>query len=51
MTKANDSVIKHADGISRCFWCGTDPVYMAYHDDEWGVPEYDFTRAVRKAPA
>ena len=41
MTKANDSVIKHDDGISRCFWCGTDPFYMAYHDDEWGVPEYD----------
>ena len=41
MTKANDSVIKHEDGIVRCFWCGTDPVYMAYHDDEWGVPEYD----------
>ena len=29
MNKANDSVIKHEDGISRCFWCGTDPVYMA----------------------
>src|ERR1041384_6672728 len=41
MTKASDSVIRHEDGISRCFWCGTDPVYMAYHDDEWGVPEYD----------
>jgi DNA-3-methyladenine glycosylase I len=41
MTATNASVIKHADGISRCFWCGTDPVYMAYHDDEWGVPEYD----------
>src|SRR4029079_18030825 len=41
MTKASDSVIKHDDGISRCFWCGTDPFYMAYHDDEWGVPEYD----------
>jgi DNA-3-methyladenine glycosylase I len=41
MTKANDSVIRHEDGITRCFWCGTDPFYMAYHDDEWGVPEYD----------
>jgi DNA-3-methyladenine glycosylase I len=35
------SVIKHEDGINRCFWCGTDPLYVAYHDDEWGVPEYD----------
>lgn len=25
----------------RCSWCGTDPVYVAYHDTEWGVPEYD----------
>jgi DNA-3-methyladenine glycosylase I len=22
----------------RCFWCGDDPLYVAYHDDEWGVP-------------
>ena len=25
----------------RCTWCGTDPRYVAYHDDEWGVPERD----------
>ena len=25
----------------RCPWCGTDPMYVAYHDDEWGVPERD----------
>lgn len=25
----------------RCTWCGQDPVYVAYHDTEWGVPEYD----------
>lgn len=25
----------------RCTWCGQDPVYVAYHDEEWGVPEYD----------
>jgi len=31
----------HEDGICRCKWCGTDPVYVAYHDTEWGVPEYD----------
>ena len=29
----------HADG--RCKWCGTDPLYVEYHDTEWGVPEYD----------
>ena len=26
---------------SRCSWCGTDPQYVAYHDTEWGRPEYD----------
>jgi len=26
---------------SRCPWCGDDPLYVAYHDTEWGVPEYD----------
>lgn len=25
----------------RCPWPGTDPLYLAYHDEEWGVPEYD----------
>ena len=25
----------------RCGWCGEDPLYVAYHDNEWGVPEYD----------
>lgn len=25
----------------RCPWCGNDPLYVHYHDTEWGVPEYD----------
>lgn len=25
----------------RCTWCGNDPLYMAYHDEEWGVPVRD----------
>jgi DNA-3-methyladenine glycosylase I len=25
----------------RCAWCGNDPLYMEYHDTEWGVPVYD----------
>jgi DNA-3-methyladenine glycosylase I len=25
----------------RCPWCGTDPLYVAYHDAEWGAPERD----------
>jgi DNA-3-methyladenine glycosylase I len=31
----------HADGICRCDWCGVDPVYVHYHDTDWGVQEYD----------
>ncbi|MEP5322381.1 DNA-3-methyladenine glycosylase I [Marinobacter alexandrii] len=26
---------------TRCTWCGTDPLYMQYHDEEWGVPVWD----------
>lgn len=28
----------------RCGWCGSDPLYVAYHDDEWGVPVHDDRR-------
>ncbi len=28
----------------RCHWCGDDPLYQAYHDEEWGVPEHDDRR-------
>ena len=27
--------------LVRCGWCGTDPLYVAYHDREWGVPVHD----------
>jgi DNA-3-methyladenine glycosylase I len=29
------------DGLKRCAWPGQDPLYVNYHDTEWGVPEYD----------
>jgi len=35
------SAILHSDGRKRCHWPGQDPLYIAYHDEEWGVPEYD----------
>ena len=28
----------------RCPWCGSDPLYIAYHDHEWGVPLHDERR-------
>ena len=36
-----DGLIPHPDHKSRCWWPGTDPLYVEYHDTEWGVPEYD----------
>lgn len=33
--------VPHEDGLHRCPWPGADPLYVAYHDEEWGVPEYD----------
>lgn len=32
-----------SDERSRCFWCGDDPLYVQYHDEEWGVPTWDET--------
>jgi len=29
------------DTKKRCEWCGDDPLYVKYHDEEWGVPVYD----------
>lgn len=29
---------------TRCEWCGTDPLYVAYHDEEWGVPVHEDRR-------
>jgi DNA-3-methyladenine glycosylase I len=31
-------VQRHGDGKLRCAWCPADPLYIAYHDSEWGVP-------------
>ena len=34
--------------IKRCFWAGDDPLMIAYHDDEWGVPIHDDRRWYEK---
>jgi DNA-3-methyladenine glycosylase I len=33
--------LAHRDGLHRCPWPGHDPAYLAYHDEEWGVPEFE----------
>ncbi len=34
-------MIEGGDGLPRCDWAGTDPLMVAYHDTEWGVPCHD----------
>lgn len=36
------------DSLTRCAWCGTDPLYVAYHDTEWGIPVHDDRRWFEK---
>ncbi|MBS0397139.1 MAG: DNA-3-methyladenine glycosylase I, partial [Proteobacteria bacterium] len=35
------TAVRHADGLRRCAWCGEDPLYVRYHDEEWGRPVHD----------
>jgi DNA-3-methyladenine glycosylase I len=37
-----------ADRRARCPWCGSDPLYVAYHDEEWGVPVVDDRKLFEK---
>jgi DNA-3-methyladenine glycosylase I len=34
--------------VKRCWWCGTDPLYVRYHDEEWGKPVKDDERLFEK---
>jgi DNA-3-methyladenine glycosylase I len=40
-------VQRHADGKLRCAWCPADPLYMPYHDTEWGVAVHDDRQLLR----
>ena len=37
-----------ADGVARCWWAGDDPLYIQYHDEEWGRPVKDDRRLFEK---
>ena len=39
--RPTQSALLHPDGLRRCPWPKQDPLYVAYHDDEWGTPERD----------
>ncbi len=42
------ATIKGEDGIARCWWCGDDPEYVRYHDEEWGQPVSEDRRLFEK---
>lgn len=39
--RGTGDIIPAVPGRERCPWAGTDPLYVAYHDEEWGVPSRD----------
>jgi DNA-3-methyladenine glycosylase I len=43
-----DGLREGADGTVRCGWAGDDPLYLAYHDTEWGRPVHDEHRLFEK---
>ncbi len=48
VAEARTGLIVGADGMMRCFWPGELPDYLAYHDNEWGVPVSDDLRLFEK---
>jgi DNA-3-methyladenine glycosylase I len=44
----NDRLRVGEDGHVRCWWCGADPLYVTYHDDEWGRRVTNDTRLFEK---
>jgi DNA-3-methyladenine glycosylase I len=43
-----NGIIRDADGVRRCWWAGNDPLYLRYHDEEWGRPVVDNNRLFEK---
>jgi DNA-3-methyladenine glycosylase I len=48
MAKSSSDLVKGDDGALRCWWCGADPEYVRYHDQEWGMPVHDDRRLFEK---
>lgn len=47
-SKPRPGLTVDAEGTARCWWCGEDPTYVRYHDDEWGFPVLDDRRLFEK---
>jgi DNA-3-methyladenine glycosylase I len=43
-----DGLVRHDDGVSRCWWAGSDSLYRRYHDEEWGRPVVNDRRLFEK---
>ncbi|MDA1195779.1 MAG: DNA-3-methyladenine glycosylase I [Planctomycetota bacterium] len=43
-----DGIERGEDGQARCWWCGLDPLYRRYHDEEWGRPVHEDRRLFEK---
>jgi DNA-3-methyladenine glycosylase I len=41
-------IVRHSDGLARCWWAGSDPLYLRYHDEEWGRPVTNDSRLFEK---
>jgi DNA-3-methyladenine glycosylase I len=48
MARLAEGLNRGDDGIVRCFWAGSDPLYLEYHDREWGFPVADDQRLFEK---
>ncbi|TWU32867.1 DNA-3-methyladenine glycosylase I [Novipirellula artificiosorum] len=46
--KQDDSLITGSDDLRRCWWCGSDPLYIQYHDQQWGFPVDDDRKLFEK---
>jgi DNA-3-methyladenine glycosylase I len=48
MARLAEGLKRGDDGVVRCFWAGSDPLYLRYHDREWGFPVRDDQRLFEK---
>jgi DNA-3-methyladenine glycosylase I len=48
MGRLPQGLARGEDGVVRCFWAGSDPLYLRYHDREWGFPMADDHRLFEK---
>ena len=48
MARLAEGLRRGEDGVVRCAWAGDDPLYVRYHDEEWGFPVADDRRLFEK---